>query len=281
MSSFRERSVTAGFASKAISQNLPPKRMDSQPEFFEDLPRCNPGGRFAEVRVDGKVIPIGISVWKGGRMRADLSPCGAGEVVSRNSGLFWERVIRRLKETCKARIVEVVNAEVVEVVSAISGELAVSKSWRSPRLRKKDLAKEIALTIGNAIYANPFVEDRSQLFGKYPDWLLAVSDRELKPQEKLIYARLLFPLPPICRSFRKDTGEIIGLNQGALGKALGMSRPTANHWILCLQAKKCIECLGSQGSRQITRFFWKEWRPETCRTYQHVDGQNMLANPNG
>jgi hypothetical protein len=94
--------------------------------------------------------------------------------------------------------------------------------------------------------------------------------RDLKPQEILIYGRLLFPLPPICKSWDKNLGVIIGLNQGELAKAFGKSRPWANQWLVSLQNKGWLECIGPQGAKQITRFPWKKGMPKTCQTYQHV-----------
>jgi len=251
--------------------------MDSQADFFEDLPRkANPRRAFAEVRVDGNILPFPVSIWKGGRMRGDLSAYDAGEVVSRNTDLFWKEVIRRLREKFNADIVELVNANIAAVVFEVSQELTHPASLvrsRSHRLRKRDLR----LAASTGVYANPFADNADRRFGKYPDWLLSVPDKHLKPQEKLIYGRLLFPLPPICNKFRKDTGEIVGLNQGEVAKALGMSRPTVNHWLIALQAKRCIECIGASGAKQITRFIYKEWMPETCRTCRQVSGGNLSA----
>jgi hypothetical protein len=249
--------------------------MDSQPEFFGELPRAaSPRERFGEVRVRNKIIPIPFSVWKDGRMRGDLTAYDAGEFVSRNPRNFWEQVTRRLQERF--------NTTIVEVVSEVSQELPHSKNppqRRPPRLRKKFLARELAHRSQTTVaYANPLaqvLDKKSERFGKFPDWLLRVPTRILGPSEKLIYGRLLFPLPPICKNFRKDTGEIIELNQEELASAVGMKRQTANGWMISLQAKKWIECDGPQGAKQIIRFFWKEHMPETCRTYQQLSGGKM------
>jgi hypothetical protein len=98
--------------------------MNAQTEFFPDLPRkANPRRAYAEVRVDRNILPFPVSVWKGGRMRGDLSAYDAGEVVSRNADFFWKEVVRRLRERFNADIVELVNANIAEVVSEVSQEL--------------------------------------------------------------------------------------------------------------------------------------------------------------
>jgi hypothetical protein len=237
-----------------------------QRELFPEIPAAvNPSSDFRQVRdvEQNKIIQYPVSVWKDGRMRADLSAFGAGEVVSRNEKNFREKVIRRLQEK--------LNTAIVEVVSDVSEELRREHA-RPARLRKGALR-----AIAPALYINPFAEDRSLRFGKYPDWLLA--RRDLKPQEILIYGRLLFPLPPICKSWDKNLGVIIGLNQGELAKAFGKSRPWANQWLVSLQNKGWLECIGPQGAKQITRFPWKEGMPKTCQTYQHVLPGEHVARP--
>lgn len=234
--------------------------MDSQPDFFEELPsRMNPRRDFAQARVDKKIIPIPLSFWKGGRMRADLSAYGLKEVVSRNKQNFVERIIQALQHRFNTAIVEIISEEFARHEQS-------RQPWRSP-FRKKYLQQP---TPGR-IYANPFVEDKSILFGKYPDWLLV--RRELKPIEKLIYGRLLFPLPPICERWDKNSGIIIGLNQGELAKAIGLSRQATNERLISLQQRRLIECFGAAGAKQVTRFLWQRWMPETCK----LDGQVAKA----
>src|SRR5436190_15930335 len=176
-------------------------------------------------------------------MRADLSAYGLDPVVRRSERAFWEEIVRRLQEKF--------NAVIVEVVSDVSKKVEGNRlPLRRPQVRKKDLrAVEF-------VYANPFVEDKSHLFGKYPDWLLAWSAEELKDPEKLIYGRLLFPLPPICERWNKELGVIIGLNQGELGNALSKNRTTVNKWLISLQAKKWLKCDGPSGARQTIKFLW-------------------------
>src|SRR5437870_1523577 len=152
----------------------------NQRELFEEIPTSvNPSGDFAQFRVGKKIIQVPCSFWKDGRIRADLSKFGCREIVSRNGANFQERIIRALQQRFDTAIVEVVSEEFAKRER--------SQPWRSP-LRKKDLQQPRP----DRIYANPFVEDKSILFGKYPDWLLV--RRELRPIEKLIYGRLLFPL---------------------------------------------------------------------------------------
>ncbi len=252
-----EQQAMSAFITKGRVMNC------SDSDLFPELPSAlNPSGEFGECRVEEKIVRYPLSFWKDGRMRADLSEFGAGEVVSRNEKNFREEVIRRLQERF--------NTAIVEVVSDVSEELERDRARPNKhRLRKKDLAESLARQPAtDLVYANPFAEDKSILFGRYPDWLLARKD--LKDQEKLILGRLLFPLPPICESWDKNLGVIIGLNQGKLGESLGKSRQWANDWLIELQGKRWIECTGPQGAKHVTRFLWKEGMPETCRTAQHV-----------
>src|ERR1700726_2359330 len=237
----------------------------NQADLFPELPSVvSPGSDFGQVRVveQNKILHYPRSFWKDGRMRADLSAYGAGEVVSRNEKNFREEVIRRLQEKF--------NTAIVEVVSDVAEELERDRARpNKQRLRKKDLPEVLARRPAtDLIYANPFAKDKSQFFGKYPDWMLARPD--LEDQEKLIYGRLLFPLPPICKNFYQNSGLIIGLNQGELGKSLGRSRSWANRWLVKLQAKLWLECTGKPGAKQVIRFFWKEGMPETCHTVAPV-----------
>jgi hypothetical protein len=222
----------------------------NQSELFREFPRdVNPSSDFASFRVGKNIIHVPLSKWKDGRLRGDLSAQDAGEVVSRNEKNFREKVIRRLQEKF--------NTAIVEVVSDVSEELERERGRPGKqRLRKKDLADAFARQPGiDLIYANPFAVGGDNLrFARYPDWLLARQD--LKDQEKLIYGRLLFPLPPICE----------------LGKSLGKSRQWANHWLVKLQAERWIECTGPPGAKKdkLTRFFWKEGMPETCHAVRQV-----------
>src|SRR5204863_4954139 len=118
-----------------------------------------------------------------------------------------EDELREIFQTAEVRAIEAVRRHFDEV----------KRERRRPVIRKKDFVQP-----KQCIYANPLIEDRSVLFGKYPDWLLA--RRDLGSQEKLVYGRLLFPLPPICDSFNRKEGVIFGLNQNEVAKAVGMSR---------------------------------------------------------
>ena len=213
--------------------------------FPELASAVNPASDFASFRVDKKIIQIPLSFWKGGRIRADLSEFDAGEIVSRNKSNFIERVSRALQEKFGPVMVEI-----------LSEEFERDRSKRPARVRKKDL-KAFAPEL---VYANPFTEDKSQFFGKYPDWLLQRHD--LKWSEKVIYGRLLFPLPPICERWVKDLGVIIGLNQGELAEAVGADRTTVNRLLVSLQAKLWLKCDGRPGATQTTRFLWKDGMPE-------------------
>src|SRR5436190_3744372 len=242
--------------------------MDSQPEFFEDLPRATkPLNNFAEARVDEKILPFPFSRWKDGRMRADLSAYDLGEFVSRNERFFWEKIVRRLQEKFNAAIVEVVS-QVAECESACL--------QHRRRVRKKDLIRAFTKSAINPAYANPFSETQSGLFVMCPDWLAVRED--LKDPEKLIYGRLLFPLR-ICKSWDKNLGIIVGLDQEKLGKSLGRSRQWAHHWLVSMELKRWLECTGPPGAKKdkLTRFFWKDGMPETCHTSWQVSAAKYAA----
>src|SRR5260370_2183252 len=107
--------------------------------------------------------------------------------------------------------------------------------------RKKDIARESS----DLIYANPF-RDQSKNFGKGPYWLL--QRRDLRPIEKLIYARLLFPLT-VCEQWDQNLGVIIELEQAELAKSLGINRSTVNKWLVSLQLNFWIICNGNPGAK--------------------------------
>lgn len=88
--------------------------------------------------------------------------------------------------------------------------------------------------------------------------------RDLRPIEKLIYSRLLFPLRPICEEWDQELGVIVELDQAELAKSLGINRSTVNKWLVSLQLKAWIICNGNPGAKQTVRFLWKEGMPETC-----------------
>lgn len=239
--------------------------MDSQPEFFEELPQSvNPSSDFIQARVDkNKIISIPISFWKGGRMRAVY---GREEFVSRNKGNLKERIIQALQHEFNTAIVEIVSEE-------FAREQASRPPIGRSRVRKKDIGLDGAADL---VYANPF-QDRSNNFGKGPDWLL--QRRDLRPIEKLIYARLLFPLPPICEQWDQELGVIIELDQAELAKSLGINRSTVNKWLVSLQLKGWIVCNGNPGAKQTVRFLWKEGMPETCRHVPTGLGQKLSQMP--
>src|SRR5438045_6086813 len=113
--------------------------------------------------------------------------------------------------------------------------------------RKKDIAGKAAADL---IYANPF-QDGSKHFCKARNWLL--QRRDLKPIEKLVYARLLFPLPPICDRWNQELAVIIELDQSELAKSLGMARSTINECLVSLQFKGWLKLDGNPGAKQTVR----------------------------
>jgi hypothetical protein len=96
----------------------------------------------------------------------------------------------------------------------------------------------------------------------------------------LIYARLLFPLPPICEQWDQELGVIIELDQAELAKSLGINRSTVNKWLVSLQLKGWIICNGNPGAKQTVRFLWKEGMPETCRHVPTGSAAKAVADAN-
>jgi hypothetical protein len=233
---------------------------ERQHELFKELPQSkDPRAVLAEFRVGEKIIAVPLSFWKDGRARYDFTSLGGDFVMSRNlskAEKLAEDELREIFQTAEVRAIEAVRRHFHEVERGAR--------IKRPPIRKKDLIQP-----KQCIYANPLIEDRTVLFGKYPDWLLA--RRDLGAHEKLVYGRLLFPLPPICDHFERTEGVIFGLDQTEVGKAVGMSRQTANKWLIKLQLKRWIICFGNSGAKQVTRFLWREGMPSTCRTAEQVD----------
>ena len=232
----------------------------NQSELFEEFPPgSNPHSDYAEFRVDKKVVQVPISFWKDGRANYDLTRLGGEIVRSRDPSKAQKQAedqLRNIFQTGEVQAIEIVRNHFAQRQTQFP---------RPRRARKKDLrAGEFDIDL---VYANPFQES-SKNFGKCPEWLL--ERRDLKPAEKVIYARLLFPLRPICERFDQKLGVIIELNQEELAKSVGMRRSTANGWLISLQVKRWLKCEGNQGAKQTTRFLWKEGMPETCRYVRQV-----------
>jgi hypothetical protein len=238
----------------------------NQTELFGEIPLSkDPRAVLAEFRVGEKIIAVPLSFWKDGRARYDLTSLGGDFIMSRN--------ISKAEKLVEDELCEIFQTAEVRALEAVRRRFREEVDRRHPkrlRIRKKDFVHS-----GECFYANPFVKDESILFGKCPDWLLA--RRDLTAQEKLIYSRLLFPLPPLCDRYEKEGGVIFGLDQGELGKALGISRPTANIWLVKLQAKGWLQSFGNPGAKQVLRFLWKEGMPLTCRTGQQVSSKQAVG----
>ena len=205
--------------------------MDSQPEFFEELPGAtSPRRQFAEFRAGKKIIQIPYSVWKDGRMRADLSKYGAREVVSRNSANLQDRVIERLREHFGA------------IVEAVYHEFSRAGRPKAAKPRSSNKLAAIAQSSAEIRYINPFAEKWT--FGKCPDWLL--TKREPTAIEKHAYGKLLYPAG-VCERWDQTTGVIFGLNQAKLAKALGLPRQSVNVAMNSLRCRCLIECIGRPG----------------------------------
>ena len=203
--------------------------MDSQPKFPLEFPRqadsVNPRLQFAKFRAGKKIIQIPYSIWKDGRMRADLSKYGAREVVSRNSANLQDRVIERLREHFGA------------IVEAVYHEF--SRAGRPKAATPRSSNKLAAMPQSSAAirYINPFTEKWT--FEKCPDWLS--TKRESTAIEKHIYGKLLYPAL-VCQRWDQTTGVIFGLNQAKLAKALGLPRQSVNVAITSLRCRRPIEC---------------------------------------
>lgn len=215
----------------------------SEPLLFPELASTlDPSSEFAQFRIGKKIIQVPCSFWKDGRIRADLSEFGAGEVVSRNGTKLQERIIQVLRESFGT------------IVEAVCQEFSRVRSRQAVRPRLSNKLPAIAQTNSPKQYINPFAEKWS--FGKCPDWLL--TRREPTAVEKHIYGKLLFPVA-VCGRWDKDQGVIFELNQGELAKAIGISRPAANRALMSLRRRGLLELIGQPGARQVIRFLRHEW----------------------
>src|SRR6266487_4084278 len=231
--------------------------MNSQPEFFEELPQsANPKRDFAEFRVGKKIIKIPLSIWKDGRMRADLTAYGGRCPVSRNGTNLQARIVEKLREHFGA------------IVEAVYQEFSRVGRPKAARPRSTNKLATLAQASGEVRYVNPFAEKWT--FGKCPDWLL--TRREPTAIEKHVYGKLLYPLPPICERFDQTMGIIFGLNQHELAKALGLPRQSVNVAVTSLRYRRLIECTGRAGAKLVVRFLWHEWIVATCQLSGQVAG---------
>jgi hypothetical protein len=193
---------------------------ENQKELFEEFPSAvKPSSHLASFKVGEKIIEVAGSVWKDGRIRADLSEYGAGCPVSRKQDTIVEIIARALRAFF---------GQAVEAVSeAVSEELEQAHRQRRPshpRVNNKRCQTEEAGWPKR--YINPFEKDMWN-FSKAPHWLLV--RREPSLGEKLVYARLTYAPreaegEKICDRKDVSLGVIFGLNQGELAKELGMRR---------------------------------------------------------
>jgi CRP-like cAMP-binding protein len=235
--------------------------MQQQSELFKDLaPAVNSDGRFLEYRTGDKVIQVPLSFWKDGRTRADLSAYGAGEVVSRNRVNLEERIIDALSSVFPS------------LVQAVREEFARDRKRQTRPRSSNKRPSTPAAAAAPAKYINPFRQEWA--FAKCPDWLF--SRREPMHSEKQVYARLLLPLPPICRRYDQGSGVIFGLDQGELAKALGIRRETVNAALKALRLRGLLEIRGAAGAKQVIRFLWHEWMSATCALNAQVAQQTAV-----
>ncbi len=237
--------------------------MQQQSELFKELvPTVNSDGQFLEYRSGKKIIQIPVSVWKDGRTRADLSAYDKGEIVSRNRFNLQERVENVLRSIFPS------------LIESVREEFARDHS-RSVTPRRNNKRPGGAIGSDAHRYINPFVQDWA--FARCPDWLF--SRRELTYAEKLVYAKLLFPLPrPLCEKFDQEQGVIFGLNQGELAKRIGIRRETANAALSDLRKRGLLEIIGRPGAKQVVRFFWHEWMDTCAENAQVRAGRAVSGN---
>jgi hypothetical protein len=266
----------------------PPPAPDQSQKIFPGangvkLPYWESDGKLIRVALSDKLV-LDVTHQKGGHIYANVPGWGRLEKRGKNAKtnfLSAAALMRRSLELAESMarhgqsIVQEAEEQgkLLRAASEIRTVSDASMIPHVPRARKKDLGGKL---VADFTYANPF-QDNSKNFGKGPDWLLQRPD--LKPIEKLIYARLLFPLPPICKSFDQNLGVIIGLNQTELAKSLGTSRSTLNEWLVSLQFKGWLKFNGSPGAKQTVRFLWKEGMPETCRYVRQVEGVGPTGCP--
>jgi hypothetical protein len=224
---------------------------ENQKELFEEFPSAvKPSSHLASFKVGEKIIEVAGSVWKDGRIRADLSEYGAGCPVSRKQDTIVEIIARALRAFF---------GQAVEAVSeAVSEELEQAHRQRRPchpRVNNKRCQTEEAGWPKR--YINPFEKDVWN-FSKAPHWLLV--RREPSLGEKLVYARLVTYAPreaegeKICDRKDVSLGVIFGLNQGELAKELGMRRESVLLALKALRKRGLIDYNGKAGSEGLHPF---------------------------
>ena len=150
------------------------QHVDSQPEFFADLQSTpHPQREFAEFHVGKKIIKIPFSVWKDGRVRADLSKYGAGCPVSRSR----DNLCRRIADALRA--VQAVSEEYDRVRQRPSRPRSVNK-----------LAPQVGPSTAALNFFNPKPLIAAFRFSPVPTWLRAVP--QITPTEQLVYGAMIF-----------------------------------------------------------------------------------------
>lgn len=195
---------------------------ENQKELFEEFPSAvKPSSHFASFQVGEKIVEVPHSVWKDGRIRADLTAYGGPVIVSRNEANLRDRIVRALRDSF---------GTLAEIVWR---EFSRSRRPSHPRVNNKRCQTEESGWPKR--YINPFEKDVWN-FSKAPHWLLV--RREPSLGEKLVYARLTYAPreaegEKICDRKDVSLGVIFGLNQGELAKELGMRRESV---LLALKA---------------------------------------------
>jgi len=129
---------------------------ENQSELFEEFPSAvKPSSHFASFKFGEKIIEVAHSVWKDGRIRADLTAYGGPVIVSRNEANLQERVLEALRDSFGATL-EAVYREFERV-----GRQAPAQ----PRISNKRPAQPKLTT--PVQYINPFSEKWN--FAKCPD----------------------------------------------------------------------------------------------------------------
>jgi hypothetical protein len=223
---------------------------ESQSELFEEIPAAvNPSVEFETCRIGEKIVPFPTSVWKDGRIRADLSAYGAGVVVSRN------------KTNLNKRVEQLLGA-LYEEFQRVSRQVPPGRPRTS---NKRALAKTLHTEGAPKRYINPFLKGVWN-FSKAPHWLLV--RREPSLAEKLVYTRLTYsPRERENEKFcKKDVaiGAIRELNQSGLASELGLRRECVCGALKSLQNRGLIAYTGKQGAKGCIQFPWHPWMVGTC-----------------
>jgi hypothetical protein len=244
-------------SSKAPAQGLSPT--NEERKIFRgangiELTYWEEGGNITRVAFSDKLI-VAVTKQRGGHIYAKVPGFGRLEKRNKISFLSAAALIARALEINSS-----VGRQLKEqrkILLAASEEIRPGVAAVRPRFANKLAGadnRHAALK-----YINPFSEDWN--FAKLPDWLLRRP--ELTKLEKLIYGRLLFPQPPICKQYDRATGTIFELDQDELAKSLGAGRKAVGTALKSLRNRPLLDYATRPGAKLTIRFLWHPWI-QTC-----------------